>query len=440
AAPEGDAVAAVRLDTLRLALLATDTATAGDTLETELTLVLGALDPGARLEVALHEAPDTVNGPSGVVVGRPTPFGPYRWRFPEGTRVPVTGRLGDRLRIRLIEDLEAWVLEEDARWVRASAPGPARAFDARLEMRDDRLSLRLGLDRAVPVHVRQTGRRQLTLLVYGAEGETSRMAYGPEDPLVEQIEWDQLPGPLLRLTLDLTEPVWGWQTSYEDGAARTYEGPRGADGAGTGGRVLRLDVHRPPPIDPEQPLAGRWIAVDPGHPPAGSTGPTGYYEGEANLAIARRLVRQLEEAGARAILVRRDDEPVGLYERTGRAVADGAELFVSIHNNALPDGIRPFGREGTSTYYHHPHARDLARAVQHGLLEELGLPDLGILWGDLAVARLSWIPSVLVEGAFMMHPAHEAALRMPEFQERYARGVLRGIEAFLRGRAAADGG
>ena len=42
------------------------------------------------------------------------------------------------------------------------------------------------------------------------------------------------------------------------------------------------------------------------------------------------------------------------------------------------------------------------------------------------------MPSVLAEGAFMMMPRHEAALRLAEFQEAYARGVLAGIEGFLR--------
>jgi N-acetylmuramoyl-L-alanine amidase len=41
------------------------------------------------------------------------------------------------------------------------------------------------------------------------------------------------------------------------------------------------------------------------------------------------------------------------------------------------------------------------------------------------------MPSILTEGAFMMHPDQEAALKDPEFQTRYARGVLQGIRDFL---------
>jgi N-acetylmuramoyl-L-alanine amidase len=70
------------------------------------------------------------------------------------------------------------------------------------------------------------------------------------------------------------------------------------------------------------------------------------------------------------------------------------------------------------------------------MLTSMGLRDLGVFWGDLAVARMSWMPAVLAEGAFMMMPAHEAALQQPGFQAAYARGVLLGIRAFLAERSA----
>ncbi|MFB6368220.1 MAG: N-acetylmuramoyl-L-alanine amidase, partial [Gemmatimonadota bacterium] len=223
------------------------------------------------------------------------------------------------------------------------------------------------------------------------------------------------------LEVGLTEEVWGYRTDYRV--------------ASDGSAELVFDIRRPPEIDGGDPLEGRRIAVDPGHPGAGATGPTGYYEGDANLAIARRLVTMLEEEGAEPILIRDDTLPMGLYERTRRAREQGAELFVSIHNNALPDGVRPFREHGTSTYYFHSHARDLAQHVQGGMLASMGLRDLGVFYGNLAVAREPWMPSVLAEGAFMMIPRHEAALKQPVFQRRYARGVLDGIRTFLRERA-----
>jgi N-acetylmuramoyl-L-alanine amidase len=431
-------VGRVPVDTLALSLAWTD---GRDTTRTGAEVVIGWLEPDDLPVVDLQEGPDPVNGQSGVVVGRATPFGSYRWRFPDGTRARVTGRLGDRLRLRLVEGLDAWVLAEDADWVTGVSPsGPVRVHDARIEPADDRLTLRLGVSAAPPIDIRQPDDETLIVTLYGALGDTDRIGYGPNDSLLRSIEWKQLPGPTYRLTLRLTDPVWGLRATFEPGDADAYEGPQAGRGlppedGETNGVILRLDVRRPPRIDPDTPLRGRRIAVDPGHPGAGSHGPTGFFEGDANLAIARILVRLLTEAGADPVLIRDDRDAVGLYERTRRAIAEGAELFVSIHNNALPDGIRPFDRAGSSTYYYHPHARGLAFAVQAGLLREMGLRDLGVLWGDLAVGRMSWMPAILAEGAFMMIPRHEAALRTPEFQARYARGVLRGLEVFLRGRA-----
>jgi N-acetylmuramoyl-L-alanine amidase len=63
----------------------------------------------------------------------------------------------------------------------------------------------------------------------------------------------------------------------------------------------------------------------------------------------------------------------------------------------------------------------------------MGLADLGINYDNLAVVRSTWYPAVLCEGAFLMLPDQEAALRTPEFQDRYARGVADGLERYFRG-------
>jgi N-acetylmuramoyl-L-alanine amidase len=63
----------------------------------------------------------------------------------------------------------------------------------------------------------------------------------------------------------------------------------------------------------------------------------------------------------------------------------------------------------------------------------MGLRDLGIYYDNLALARPTWMPSVLCEGAFLMIPEQEAAMRTPEYQEAYARGIVEGLEAFFRG-------
>ena len=379
---------------------------------------LRLLDPKRLPVVELVELPDSISGTNGIVVGRPLPFGPFRWRFPVGTRAEVDGKDGERVRLRLAPDLNAWVGVDDTQPAAPNAVPPRSLVgDLRFSVRADRIELRIPLSAALPLQVDEPDGRTVELTLFGAIGHTDRVALGSGSRAVEDVRWVQLPGNRYKLTVTLAEPVWGFRTAY-----RPLDGDRAE---------LVFEIRRMPPIDPLNPLAGRRIVIDPGHPGAGATGPTGYYEGHANLGIGFALERMLADAGADPILIRRDTLPMGLYERTTAAIEAGGELYISIHNNALPDGVRPFGQEGTSTYYYHPHSRHLATTVQEGMLDTMRLRDLGVYWGNLAVCRMAWMPSILTEGAFMMMPDHEAALKDPEFQARYARGVMEGIRDFL---------
>jgi N-acetylmuramoyl-L-alanine amidase len=46
--------------------------------------------------------------------------------------------------------------------------------------------------------------------------------------------------------------------------------------------------------------------------------------------------------------------------------------------------------------------------------------------------RTTWMPSVLVEGGYIIIPEQENAMRTAEFQERYARSVADGLETYFR--------
>lgn len=487
--PRDDPSDAVAPDTLGLRFVVTD---GRDTATVSGRMPLLLLDPARPPLAVLSEAPNPVHGEAGTVVGRPSAYGSYAWRLPPGSSAPVDRRAGDRLRLRLGPELHAWVTAEDT-WIGGPVElGPAEAVPTAgvgsVEARgySDRARLRIPVGRRLPAEVRAAGPRTLELTVHGGLGGTERMDYGPADELIRSLSWEQLPGARWRLRVRLSRRVWGWDLRWEDvgeppaapaaeGSYRSEppdapgteagpwpDGPETApDGAGrdpetaveaaaaTDDRaddetpatdlpdpasrgVLVLDVRRPPVPPEDEPLRGLRVAVDPGHPPVGAEGPTGLEEAEANLAVARRLARQLREAGAEPVLVRSGVGAVGLYERRRRARTAAAHVLISIHNNALPDGLRPHGREGTSTYYYHDHARPLAAAIQRGMLATMGLRDLGLHWGNLALPRESWMPSVLAEGAFMMIPRHEAALRTEAFQAAYARGVVAGLRRYLR--------
>jgi len=197
--------------------------------------------------------------------------------------------------------------------------------------------------------------------------------------------------------------------------------------------ALVLRIRRAPVVNPVRPLQGLTIAVDAGHPPGGSTGPTGLYEAVATLAISQRLKTMLESRGATVFMTRTAPGALGLADRPELARRAGAHAFVSIHLNALPDGVNPFTAHGTGTYFFTPRSEPLARAVQRGMVRRMGLRDLGINYDNLAVLRPTWMPAILCEGAFVMMPDQEALLRTAEFQEAYALGVVEGVESYFRG-------
>lgn len=351
----------------------------------------------------------------GLTVGRALPGGTYQWFFPTGTRALVSGRINSDLRLRLSSQAISWVPADDAKALPRGMP-PLRAVvgSATLTPSADRVTFRLPLSQRVPFQVSES-EHGILLRLYSAAGDVNWIRYGGTDPLVRTIAWDQPVADEVTIAFDLSQPVWGFRTRWQQ-------------------NDLILEIRRPPQIDADNPLAGRRIVVDAGHPPVGATGPTGLREAEANLAVSLELRRLLTEAGAEVIMPRTTDTPVDLFPRVKLADSVNADLLISIHNNALPDGVNPFTNNGTSVYYNHPRSVPLAMAVQRALVNQLGLRDLGVGRGDLALVRPTWMPAILTEGLFMMLPDQESALRQLEGQRLYAVGVFEGIRDFLRGR------
>ena len=67
------------------------------------------------------------------------------------------------------------------------------------------------------------------------------------------------------------------------------------------------------------------------------------------------------------------------------------------------------------------------------MVARMGLRNKGVYSRTLALARPTWMPSILAEGAYIMIPEQEAALRTPAYQEAYARALVEGVEDFFRG-------
>lgn len=361
---------------------------------------------------ALPVRPDT----DLVINARPTPGGTYKWFILPGTLVELTGRMQGFTRVRLDSSLEVWINDGDAVPMPAGTPAPRRvAVNARVRPAVDWVDLVIpiiGGER--PAYQIAEEGRTFRLTLYNVRGNTDIVNYVGEDTLVRTVEWTQPHDDRMELAVQLRQQPYGYLVMWDGGS-------------------LVFRIRRVPRIDPHRPLHGLTIAVDPGHPPAGATGPTGLYEGVVTLPIGEKLKALLEERGATVFMTRTTNDPLDLNVRPVLARRAGAHAFVSIHLNAYGDGVNIFNaRNGSGTYFFRQLSEPLARPVQRSLVRQLGLPDLGVYYDNLAVVRPAWMPSVLTEGAFVIVPEQEAALRTDEFQERYARGIADGIEDYFR--------
>ena len=372
----------------------------------------------------------TVNDTDRVTIARPAPGNgqEYKWFLFPGTVVKVTGSQkasgDDFVRIELDSGQVAWVLRSEIqaqnlspdslrRFIGDSVAPLRRVGAVRLVPSQDWIDIEIPITGPPPPYLVEESDRSLSLLVYGVGGASVvSMMPQPADSYLNSVSSTPEPN-RVRYSINLNRPPYGYLAFWKNGA-------------------FTFRVRRPPTIvDPAAPLRGLTITVDPGHPPAGATGPTRLYEADGVLAVGLKLRDLLAARGVNVVMTRTDTQAVDLGLRPIISRRANAHAFVSIHLNAFPDGVNPFAKNGTTTYYFWPHSRPFGQLTQPELVAELGLRDIGTEFGNFAVIRGSWMPSILTEGAFVIMPDQEAALRTPSYQEAYARGILRGLESYF---------
>lgn len=214
------------------------------------------------------------------------------------------------------------------------------------------------------------------------------------------------------------------------------------------------------------------IALDAGH---GGTDPgtenrrLKLREKDLTLDVAKRLKPLLEARGYRVLLVRDRDmrfstsPSVDLPKRADVANQAGADLYISIHFNALPGDSRvqgietyaftPAGQRSTASSLHrasdrtaHPVNRHdhwnmvLAAAVHTRMVEELAAADRGLKRARWAMLRELRCPGILVEAGFVSNETEGRKIGTPGYRQRIAESIAGGVEDYAgRLRAAQSG-
>jgi len=223
----------------------------------------------------------------------------------------------------------------------------------------------------------------------------------------------------------------------------------------------------------------RRVVLDPGHGghDPGATGPTGLREKDVALDIAHRAAPLIaRELGVSTLLTRDTDVYVPLEERTARANAFGADLFISIHcnatersggsgvmtfvlddskdqlasriaaleNSASPEATSELGRVMSQSGDRASDARSnefaglLQRAAMASLLPSYpDVPDGGVKRAGFYVLAGARMPAVLFETSFISSARDETRFNTGDFRQKLADAIVNAVRAYKQGRRGA---
>jgi len=237
-----------------------------------------------------------------------------------------------------------------------------------------------------------------------------------------------------------------------------------------------VDVTRHPPGAPSpHPRDVSRVVLDPGHggKDRGAVGPGGIVEKDVALDVGHRVARVLMMHGVEVLLTRDDDRFISLEERTARANAFSADLFVSIHCNASEGRVR----RGVETYIldttrdeiaarvaarendttaaasedltamlgsmrladQAQRSARFARLLQRSALAALQMRYADTIDGGIHVAGFyvlvgATMPSVLFETSYISNALEEQRLSSDDYRQLLADGIANAVKAYREGR------
>jgi N-acetylmuramoyl-L-alanine amidase len=240
-------------------------------------------------------------------------------------------------------------------------------------------------------------------------------------------------------------------------------------------RIVADVARHPPGVKGRNTRTVTRVVLDPGHGgrDTGAIGPAGVKEKDVTLDIAHRVAPVLAAQGVQVVLTRDDDRYVSLEERTARANAFGADLFVSVHCNASEGrgrrGIEAYvldttrdevagrvaARENATTQAASAElasilggmrlADEAQRSTRFAqLLERAATTAAQIRYGDVVDGGVhtagfyvlvgAQMPSVLFETGYISNPTEEQRLGSADYRQLLADSIANAVQAYREGR------
>lgn len=156
------------------------------------------------------------------------------------------------------------------------------------------------------------------------------------------------------------------------------------------------------------------------------------YEKTICLQIAKKLQEVLSDVYSEVIMTRTEDVNVYLNERTRIANRANADIFVSIHQNALENDTVTSGIE---TWYNPEKdsvSKILAQNIQDNVIKETNAENLGIKESTgLIVTKNTEMASCLVETGFLSSTMERQKLVSDLYQDKIVQGIFNGIKSYF---------
>jgi len=355
-----------------------------------------------------------------LVIGRYGPGLGYNLFMEEGIKLEVMQKQGGWYKARLGSAQHIYLSENSVSILQAGTPPPNGVVSVmRVEETDRSVGIEIGLSERLPYKIVQHNNPQmLEILIYNITSDIDWIHYNRSSDFVKEVKWTQPLDGALKIDVFINQKThWGYKSVYD-------------------GSVLKININKPAKKNStflfwSNQLKGRRIVLDPGHTPdAGAVGPRGVREKDVNMQITMKLKGMLENSGADVFLTHDGTKGLNLRERKAAVNSHNPEISVSIHNNAVPQGVNPLVHNGISAYYYYPQAKPLAELIYKSLLDNIDLNDFGFYWDNLYMCRIPESISMLVEPAFMSVPEQERLLTEDWFQEKIAKSIFMAIEKF----------
>ncbi|MFA6741505.1 MAG: N-acetylmuramoyl-L-alanine amidase [Arcobacteraceae bacterium] len=218
------------------------------------------------------------------------------------------------------------------------------------------------------------------------------------------------------------------------------------------------------------------IVLDAGHgaDDVGAVGPNNRYEKVINLNVTKYVGALLKQRGYTVYLTRNDDTFIKVMDRTVLANEKNADLFISIHTNAVPkekanevDGIETFflsparneRAKRVAALENKTDIREMSASSKDVFLESLNRPritashkfaidvqsgilqsarskykdikDSGVREGPFWVLVGAQMPSILVELGYVSHPVESKRLYDKAYQQLLANGIANGVDSYF---------